>query len=541
MASIQLTVKQFAALCTRSNTPPWQLKIQPGQPKKPVSLKGMISQVSETSVIVFAALRNWTIFRDFPGVISPIEQQYIFDRTCLSGEDLTNLITALGQNNLELVYVSPTMQSVGIRGTIGNLTAMNLAVLGQITNTGNTLTSSTNSGPGGMAQTQAFLQGLGKQATQALAGPLAAAAGGAAIQAGRVWAASLNMAMEQAGNNAYAEVMIAAGDAANAEALAAAAAASAELAEGAALGLVTLLGPIGLVVAGAGLVAVGAYLTFQYLKSTDPAPPVSTPVTVPSQAIPPTAPSSVPQGIPVVNPVPTNPPTYGPQPVELRPDLISSAPYTTSVVASNGFPGGPDTSSPPYPNTYAGLLADNGAGYLANPWARIADEVSINVPPQPPTGTGPALTSSIQGNGPGSTLVAITNPATGIITTLAQNINGDTNTIAISDSGTQKTTYITTVVTSNQTTNIATAQTTLSVGAYSPTWLPTGAGGGGGTTGTGGSSGTGGTGTGETGTGGLNWGTAPIGTGETGTGTGTGDTDSDDSIIIGGTGVGSGS
>lgn len=178
MASIQLTVKQFAAICTGSMTPPWTLKIQPKQSTKSVSLKSLIAQVSESEVILFADLRNGTIFENYPGVISDYVQAYIFNRTCLSADDIKNLITALTQNNLSLVYVSPTMQTVGIRGTIGNFNAMHLYGLGEITSVGDKLTSSASTGEAGQTQDQVFWQG----GAVAVAGGAIGAVGSSALR-----------------------------------------------------------------------------------------------------------------------------------------------------------------------------------------------------------------------------------------------------------------------------------------------------------------------------------------------------------------------
>ena len=117
-----------------------------------------MNEVASTQLILFAELRNPTVFENYPGVIPVYMQRYIFSRTCLSTDDLKNLIAALAQCNLELVYVSPTLQIVGIRGSIADFQAMNLYELGQISASGGALTSTMTTGQAGQSQSTTFWQ-----------------------------------------------------------------------------------------------------------------------------------------------------------------------------------------------------------------------------------------------------------------------------------------------------------------------------------------------------------------------------------------------
>lgn len=193
-------------------------------------------------------------------------------------------------------------------------------------------------------------------------------------------------------------------------------------------------------------------------------------------------------------------------------------------------------------------MANSAAGYCADPWMALANEISAM--PGVQLGTGPALTASNQGQtnpntGENFFMDQITNPANGQVITISGPSNPPvpgSSTVLISDSLANKTQSTTTTISVDENTGVATLAFNQSVGAYAPhTWPPglasAGPGpiyGGGGTgagTGTGGS-----TGAGTQGAIGTDGTDQTDGTDSTvGPDTGVG------SVITGGTGLGSGS
>jgi hypothetical protein len=300
---------------------------------------------------------------------------------------------------------------------------------------------------------------------------------------------------------------------------------------------------------GLGVAAAGACVLLYDMLTEKPQPPAPTPVTPPRPAPTPAtiSPQNVPQGVPVpAPPVNTTPPTYGPP--ALGADLISSTGYTVDTITQNGLLGGVLADSPPYPNSFAGLMANSAAGYFADPWMALANQISAM--PGVQLGTGPALTASNQvqtnpNTGEKFFMDQITNPANGQgdhhlrteQSTFPRLLHrADQRFPREQDSST------TTTISVDENTGVATLAFNQSVGAYAPhTWPPglasVGPGpiyGGGGTgagTGTGGSTGAGTQGA--------------IGTDGTDQTDGTDSTDGRDagvgSMITGGTGLGSGS
>jgi hypothetical protein len=541
MANLQLTVPQFAALCTGKSSPPWTLKIQPGQSAKSVSLKSLIAQVSDTEVLIFLELRNGTIFENYPGAISNYVQAYIWNRTALSDDDLSKLATVLTQNNLSLVYVSSTMQTVGISGTFGNFNAMRFFGLGQITSVGNTLTSSVSTGEAGQSQSTTFWSD-GQAVGQGAAGVASYGYGAWLVRpvlsgARIVWSALENAAGQYAATaaadaTAASELELAALGGAEAYVPAVAIVTGAEVV----LGCVAMGLGLGLLV-----VATGA-LWAAYEASQPPPNPFRTPLNSPGTDTPTDiAPQNVPQGVPVIQPVNTTPPTVGPQPADLSNELISSTPYTAESIASGDLLlGGVNPNAPTFPSTYSALSANRGQAYLSNPWQQMP------LPANLPLGTGPALVSTqqpTQSNGNTGDVfykVQVTNPANGQVITISgpENVGLNSSTVLISDSLADKTLSTTTRMTVDSNTQVAQFDVTQSTGDYAPnSWPPELNAGGGGPI-YGGTGSPTGTGTGEIGTG-----TGGVGTnGTNGTdGTdGTDGADGADGADLGGTGTGGG-
>jgi hypothetical protein len=417
MAASQLTVDQFAAISTSQIQPPWTLRVQSNQLNgAPVSLRSIIAEMSAMEVAVFFQLRSPLIYTlalaslgytgVAPGETIPLfDQQYIFERTWLSRDDLSQLVTGLATLNLRLVYVSADWRVVGIAGAMGNLGAAGVFFPSNVSldsaGAVNFVTADASSvlltvGLAGNGSAVATLGGGGAAAPGTAATgtpPGGAAAGGGLAAASFAWLMQALGPFEAGVAKFAAE---AAAGATDLEALAAADAAvlaaattslagktlvylgtsSAGLSEEAVASLIIFSVPVSEFLIGAGLGYAGASLLIGVYNYFSGAPaPVDTPTNTAPQT--PSGPT----------PTKTIPPTFGPQPPDIPVELV---PYSTGDIALLEYPVGVSSDS------------DNGAAGLGDPNLQVNPWNAPGTPGRYSSGTGTGGTGT-GGTGTGGT------------------------------------------------------------------------------------------------------------------------------------------
>jgi hypothetical protein len=128
-----LTIKQFARLWTRRQTPPYNLTgLSKALGGGSVSLKSFLAKTSAGKAIVFVQLRD-------PSILQFADDSAQFQKAWSAGYPSQSTLSAFSKEvksaGAEITYLSPDHRYVGVSGSVASLNSLNgiLAQIGEIT------------------------------------------------------------------------------------------------------------------------------------------------------------------------------------------------------------------------------------------------------------------------------------------------------------------------------------------------------------------------------------------------------------------------